>query len=107
MPQKGLPQFLQSMSISSSPLLFIVRSFPAIVSAATATFQWTIQLGGSLEVEKNYFQCEIKDTERLKFIKQTNERKHFILSILMKDLQDIGSRLCQGFLCSVIMLGLK
>jgi len=71
MPQKGLPQFLQSMSISSSPLLFIVRSFPAIVSAATATFQRTIQLRGSSVVEKNYFQC---DTERLKFIKQTNER---------------------------------
>ena len=32
--EKGLPQILQSMSISSSPLLFIVCSFLAIVSAA-------------------------------------------------------------------------
>ena len=53
-PRKGSSAILQSMSISSSPLLFIVCSFLAIVSALTAaTFLRTIQLLGGFTAQNN------------------------------------------------------
>ena len=69
-PRKGSSAILQSMSISSSPLLFIVCNFLAIVSALTAaTFLRTIQLLGGFTAQNNNCKREnIKDRKDLKSV---------------------------------------